>query len=307
MKIVQVNEDYQSSLGGAIATVGFFDGVHAGHRFLIQQLKQIAENKALLASVVTFPMHPQLVLNPRFNLSLLTSPDEKMRLLADAGTEVCFITSFTPEFSCIDAESFIKKFLHEKLNVKHLLIGYDHRFGRNREAGFDEYLKYGSECGIEVTHAEELEGGHISSTIIRRLLQAGCVEEANQMLAHSYTLEGEVIHGNKLGKTIGFPTANLRILDEDKLIPGTGIYSTTVHLGQETFCGMAYVGTRPTVSDKGEQRVEVHILNFEREIYGEILRVEFTRFLREDRAFGNLEELKHQLINDRENVLNGIR
>ncbi|MDR0685898.1 MAG: riboflavin biosynthesis protein RibF [Dysgonamonadaceae bacterium] len=304
MKIINVNEAYRSCFAGSVATIGFFDGVHSGHRFLIQQLKQIAADRGLLASVVTFPFHPQLVLNPQLNLSLLTSWDEKMQLLSDAGTEVCFVTPFTIEFSCMDAESFIKNFLHEKLNVQHLLIGYDHRFGRNREAGFDEYLQYGTECGMAVSRAKELEGEHVSSTIIRRLLQAGCVEEANEMLSYNYVLEGEVIDGNKLGRTIGFPTANLRILDGDKLIPGTGIYFTKVHLGDETFSGMAYIGSRPTVSDRGEQRVEVHILGFDREIYGEVLRVEFVRFIRDDRTFGSLEELKVQLEDDRKRVLN---
>ncbi|MDR1372638.1 MAG: riboflavin biosynthesis protein RibF [Dysgonamonadaceae bacterium] len=303
MKIIQVQKNYKSNSKGVVATVGFFDGVHAGHRHLISQLKQIADKEGLPAAVITFPLHPQGILNPTVKPSLLTSPDEKLEYLDEAGANICFIIDFTSEFSCLDAENFIKNILHKQLNVQHLIIGYDHRFGRNREDGFDEYSQYGAECEMKVSRAEELEGEHISSTIIRRMLLAGCVEEANIMLSYSYAISGKVVHGNHLGRTIGFPTANLKIDHAEKLIPGTGIYVANIMLGAEYFRGMAYIGTRPTVSHSGEQHVEVHILNFDREIYGETLRLEFVRFIREDRAFKNLEELREQLIKDRDAVL----
>jgi riboflavin kinase/FMN adenylyltransferase len=299
MKIIKVNSNENVNRTGTVATVGFFDGVHSGHLFLIEQLKKTAAAAGLQTAIVTFPLHPQWVLNPKIETALLTSPEEKLEYLAAAGIDVCYMLDFTPQFSCIDAETFIQDVLHRQLGVEHLLIGYDHRFGRNRESGFDEYVKYGETCGMKVSRAEELEGEHISSTVIRRLLLAGCIEEANAMLGHPYALCGEVVHGNHLGRTIGFPTANLKLQDIDKIIPDTGIYAATVRLGNETFRGMAYIGTRPTIEKNGEKRVEVNIFDFDREIYGETLRVEFMRYIREDRTFKNLEELREQLIKDR--------
>ncbi|MDR1562881.1 MAG: riboflavin biosynthesis protein RibF [Dysgonamonadaceae bacterium] len=303
MKIIRINEEYSPVDEPVAATVGFFDGVHAGHRYLIKQLKDAAKAKNLPTAIVTFTMHPQLVLNPRLNLPLLTALDEKMRLLADNGIDKCFLATFTQEFSCTDAESFIKNFLAETLNVKLLAVGYDHRFGKHRHAGYDEYVKFGAECGMDVIRAAELPGGHISSTVIRKTLEAGCVEEAAKMLEQDYQITGEVIQGSLQGRTIGFPTANLRLVEEDKLIPGTGVYEVDVLLRNEQLQGMAYIGTRPTLVDQGELRIEVNIFNFNQDIYGETLTLKFKHFIREDRAFNSVEDLQIQLVKDKNYIL----
>jgi len=302
MKIIRADKDFRATGQGLAATVGFFDGVHAGHRYLLEQLIETARSEGLTPAVVTFPRHPQLALSATYVPTLLTSADEKLRLIADLGVETCYLIDFTPEFAALDAERFICNVLRERLNIRHLLVGYDHRFGRNREDGIEQYREYGAKCGLTVSRAAELPGEHVSSTIIRRLLMVGCVEEAATMLTRPYTLTGTVVHGNHLGRTIGFPTANLALTDARKLVPGQGIYAARVSLGDEQFRGMAYIGTRPTVDQKGEQRVETHILDFDREIYGETLTVEFLHFVREDRTFSSLDGLKEQLKKDKEEI-----
>jgi riboflavin kinase/FMN adenylyltransferase len=303
MEIIKVDKYFQWNNGETAATIGFFDGVHSGHRFLIEQLKKIAKSKGIPAAVITFQEHPQSVLHPASKPDLLTFSDEKLNYLASTGIDICFLMDFTKELSQLDAETFIEKILHEKLNIKYLLIGYNHRFGKNREAGFEEYLKYGAAYGISVVRAEELEGIHVSSTAIRKQLYAGNVEEANRMLSYNYALTGIVIPGNKLGREIGFPTANLQIINEEKVIPGKGIYAAWVYIGREKYLGMAYIGTRPTVVSGGEQRVEVHILDFSGDLYGQTLKLEFLAFVREDKFFGSLTELKNQMLIDKGNIM----
>jgi len=285
------------------ATIGFFDGVHSGHRFLIRQLRELADSAGLPATVITFRQHPQSVLQAGFQPELLCTLDERISLLSSLDIDYCYLIDFSKELSQLNAQTFISEILRKRLNVKQLLIGYDHRFGKNRAEGFPEYVKYGREYGLKVVQALELQGIHVSSTLIRNKLVEGNLEEANQLLSYNYNLEGKVIEGNKLGREIGFPTANIEINDKNKVIPKEGIYAAWVHVGTAKYQGMAYIGRRPTVVSNGEQRIEVHILNFSNEIYGETIRLEFVKFLREDKTFGSLAELKEQLIKDKENIL----
>jgi riboflavin kinase/FMN adenylyltransferase len=283
------------------ATIGFFDGVHSGHRFLIRQLKDLADSEGLPATVITFRQHPQFILQAEYKPRLLCSLDEKVRLLSDLGID-CYLIDFSTELSQLSARDFISDVLRTKLGVKQLLIGYDHRFGKNRAEGFTDYVKYGREYGLKVVQASELPGfdTHVSSTLIRRLLTDGNPEEANRLLSYRYGLEGKVIEGNQLGREIGFPTANIRINDTNKVIPKEGIYATLVHIGAKQYKGMTYIGKRPTIVPDGEQRIEVHILDFSDNIYGETLRLEFVKFLRKDETFNCLSELKKQLFIDKE-------
>ena len=285
------------------ATIGFFDGVHSGHRFLIRQLRELADSAGLPATVITFRQHPQSVLQAGFQPELLCTLDERISLLSSLDIDYCYLIDFSKELSQLNAQTFISEILRKRLNVKQLLIGYDHRFGKNRAEGFPEYVKYGREYGLKVVQALELQGIHVSSTLIRNKLVEGNLEEANQLLSYNYNLEGKVIEGNKLGREIGFPTANIEINDKNKVILKEGIYAAWVHVGTAKYQGMAYIGRRPTVVSNGEQRIEVHILNFSNEIYGETIRLEFVKFLREDKTFGSLAELKEQLIKDKENIL----
>ena len=291
------------------ATIGFFDGVHSGHRFLIKQLRELADSVGLPVAVITFRQHPQSVLQAGYQPELLCTLDERISLLSSLDIDFCYLIDFSKELSQLSARTFISDILRKKLNIKQLLIGYDHRFGKNRKEGFPDYVKYGEEYGLKVVQALELTGfsTHISSTLIRNKLIDGNLEEANRLLSYNYSLEGKVVEGNKLGREIGFSTANIEINDKNKVIPKEGIYAVWVHIGTAKYQGMAYIGRRPTIVTNGEQRIEVHILDFSDDIYGETARLEFVKFLREDKTFSNLFELKEQLFIDKENTINSLK
>jgi riboflavin kinase/FMN adenylyltransferase len=294
--------DFLGSKGELAATIGFFDGVHAGHRFLIDQLKSNAAG--LPTVVVTFPQHPRLSLQSCYMPKLLTTFDEKMDQLSATGIDFCFLLDFTKSISQLSAKEFIHDLLRKQMRISRLLIGYDHRFGKDRAEGFDEYVRYGKDCGMTVIQALELpaNGFHVSSTTIRNQLVEKRLEIANQLLSYSYQLQGKVIQGNKLGRRIGFPTANLEIVDKNKVIPGEGIYAAWTYADNKKYPGMVYIGKRPTVLAHGEQRLEVHLLDYSGDLYGKILRLEFVKFLRDDKHFNGLEELSVQLSIDREQV-----
>jgi riboflavin kinase/FMN adenylyltransferase len=287
-----------SKYPGTFAAIGFFDGVHRGHRYLIEQLKQYALSEKLPAAVITFPQHPRKVLQQDYQPKLLNTFDERMQQLTSTGVDYCYLIEFSKAFSETSAKDFIQEILYKQLNVKGLLIGYDHRFGKNCSESFEQYVEYGKACGMKVFPAAETDE-HISSTTIRQLLSEGKVDIVAQKLSCFYCLEGEVVHGNHLGRTIGFPTANLRLNDPNKMIPLEGVYAARVSIGENHYGGMAYIGTRPTVVAQGEQRIEVNIFNFDCDIYGEILRLELIAFTRPDIHFQGLEALTAQLTADR--------
>lgn len=283
------------------ATMGFFDGVHLGHRFLIDELKLVAKERDLPAAVITFNIHPRKVLQATYQPQLINTIDEKIKLLESTGIDYCIILDFTIELSKLSAEEFIRHFLSEQLHVKALLTGYDHRFGHNRTEGFDDYVSYGKACGMEVIQSPPFLLGEttISSSTIRRLLARGKVSEAEKLLKYPYQLEGTVVHGRKLGRTIGFPTANIAVSDTDKIIPQPGVYAAQVKLDNQTYNGMLYIGDRPTVDNGNDISVEVNILDFDQEIYDKKLTVSIIEFIRDDQKFNSLEELKGQLHADK--------
>jgi riboflavin kinase/FMN adenylyltransferase len=302
MKIINSNHTFQLNDAMA-ATIGFFDGVHAGHRFLLAQLKTQAKVRELPSMVITFPQHPQSVLHSEFQPKLLNTFDERIERLSLSGIDYCLLLDFTPSLSRLSAKEFIQKKLKEEWHVKLLLIGYNHRFGKNRAEGFEDYVKYGEACGMEIMRALELPDIPVSSTRIRTCLFEKRIEEANRMLSYSYRLEGTVIEGNRLGRTIGFPTANLKINDKNKMIPGEGIYAVWVYWKLRKYGGMAYIGKRPTITAHGEPRIEVHLFDFSGDLYGETLQLDFVEFLREDKRFENVEDLQNQLFLDRETAI----
>lgn len=283
------------------ATVGFFDGVHSGHRFLIEQLKNIAREKGLPSAIVTFPIHPRKVLQSDFQPDLLNDFQEKLFQLSGTGIDYCFVIDFTEELSQLTAKDFIRDILFQKLHVKILLVGYDHKFGKDRLGDVDQYIIYGKECRMEVIKATPLvcSQAYVSSTLIRKLLGEGKIKEANKMLTYSYSLEGIVVDGNKLGRKIGFPTANIELLEKNKLIPPMGVYAVWVYFNHFRYKGMLYIGNRPTIPQQEGLRIEVNLLDFNKNLYGEKLTVELVEFLREDMKFDNLEELVNQLEKDR--------
>ena len=291
-----------------VATIGFFDGVHAGHRYLIQQVKEIAAAKGLRSALVTFPVHPRKVMNVEYRPELLTTPEEKISLLADIGVDYCLMLDFTPEISRLTAREFMTQLLKERYQVKYLVIGYDHRFGHNRSEGFEDYVRYGKEIGIEVIRAKaytsNIEIGNepnipVSSSLIRKLLHEGEVSLAAHCLKYEYFLDGIVVGGYQVGRKIGFPTANLRVDDPDKLIPADGVYAVWVTFGK-TYMGMLNIGVRPTIDNGPNRTIEVNILHFHSDIYDKFIRLTFVKRTRPELKFSSIDELITQLHKDAE-------
>lgn len=286
------------------ATIGFFDGVHLGHRFLINELKETAKARNLPSAVITFPEHPRAVLHADYQPKLLNSFDEKLEQLASTGIDYCIVLDFTVELSRLTAQEFITTVLADKLHVEVLLIGYDHRFGHDRKDGFEQYVTYGAACGMDVVKASPYDDGQtaVSSSEIRKLLTECQVEEADKLLTYPYQLRGTIVNGYKVGRKLGFPTANIQVDEPFKIVPGIGVYAVRVYLKGERYKGMLYIGDRPTLNNGSNITLEVNILDFSGDIYNNEITVAFIYYVREDIKFGSLEELKEQLARDRETV-----
>lgn len=287
-----------------VATVGFFDGVHIGHRHLINQVKAEAQRRTLPSAVITFPVHPRKVLQKDYQPALLCGYEEKVEQLATTGIDYCISLPFTIEFSHLSAKEFMESVLKDKLHVDTLLVGYDHRFGHNREDGIKEYIAYGNEIGINVLQATELQtaGDNISSSKIRRLLKEGKISESNALLSYNYTLSGKVVEGYQVGRTIGFPTANMRAWERYKVVPELGVYAVLVHVGDIVYEGMLYIGVRPTLYEDSDISVEVNLFDFESDLYNQSLTVEFIDFIRPDMKFSSIDELVAQIRRDKMSV-----
>lgn len=286
-----------------VVATGFFDGVHLGHRFVIARLVEAARERGEESMVVTFWPHPRNVLqNGARNLRLLTSLDEKKNLLTSLGVDHVEVISFTKEFSQLSTEQYLRDVIKEKLGGTAILLGYDNRMGRN-PASPEEIQKTAEGLGLEVIRTDSISvpsGTVISSTQIRNLLSEGKVEEAAQMLGYGYNLHGVVVAGNQLGRTIGFPTANMQLYEPLKLLPGNGVYKVEVETLGRTFVGMCNVGNRPTVSQTSSVSIETNIFDFDEYIYGLDMRITFLRKIRDEKRFTNLVQLKEQLQKDRE-------
>lgn len=283
------------------AAIGFFDGVHRGHRYLIEQVRDVAAARSYATGVVTFPVHPRKVVQSDYQPELLTTCEEKVALLAETGLNYCMMLDFTPEIAALTAREFMK-LLRCQYNIRALVVGYDHRFGRNRQEGFDDYVRYGQELGIEVirAHAFINKDTAVSSSAIRRLLQEGHVSEASSWLGYDYFLDGKVVSGYKVGRKIGFPTANLRVDDPDKLIPSDGVYAVRVTVGGQVYGGMLSIGYRPTMANGPERSIEVNIFRFHSDIYEQSIRLTFVRYLRAELKFDSIDGLIAQLHKDAE-------
>ena len=288
---------------GVMATIGFFDGVHLGHRFLIDEVKAAAAQRGLPSAVITFPTHPRSVLQQAYQPRLLNSLAYKLRLLATTGVDYCIVLDFTEALSQLSAEAFLR-ILATQWRVKGLVIGYDHRFGHDRRDGFEQYVEYGQRWGIEILKAAAFDAGHtaVSSSEIRRLVQEGKVERAAQLLTYAYHISGRIVSGYKVGRTLGFPTANIQPDDPMQLLPGIGVYAVWVEVAGQRYKGMLYIGSRPTLDNGTQLSIEVHILHFSGDIYNDPIRVSFAHFVRGDEKFDSLEALKAQLMRDREVV-----
>lgn len=295
-----------SSFAPCAATVGFFDGVHAGHRFLINEMKEIAKAENLKSVVVTFATHPRKVLQTDFQPEILSTLPEKLVQLESTGIDTCIVLDFSIEMASLSAFDFLKTILLEKYNVRSLLVGHDHRFGHNRLDGFPEYKRYGDTLGMKVIQAtcfSTSEIQRISSSEIRLALHRGDINLANRILTYPYSFTGKVVNGFKIGRKIGFPTANLISEDKEKLIPPFGVYAVRVHWNNNAYKGMMNIGTRPTLDNGLHTSLEVHIINFDEDIYNQTINVEFIQKIRDEKKFNGVDELIEQLQKDKQFVI----
>ncbi|MEM1123147.1 MAG: bifunctional riboflavin kinase/FAD synthetase [Bacteroidota bacterium] len=294
----------------AVITIGSFDGVHKGHQIILERVKELARKVDGESVVITFHPHPRLVVYPKdTSLRLINNTDEKISLLERYGINNVVVVPFTIAFSQQSADEYIEKFLLEKFNPKCVVIGYDHRFGLNRQGDIN-YLKYYSQkADFEVDEIEpqQIDEITVSSTKIRTAIQAGEVKKAAKLLGHNFILSGIVVKGQQIGKTIGFPTANLKPLSAHKLLPKEGIYATFVHHQGERYEGMLYIGTRPTLPEHDNKTIEVNIFGFDRQIYGEEVTLELVAFIREDAKFDSLEALQTALAADKLSTLDILK
>ena len=294
---------------GLAATIGFFDGVHLGHRFLLDDLKKAAAEENLPTAVITFPKHPREVLQTNFKPKLINSFEEKIAQLATTGIDYCIVLEFTTQLAAMTAHEFITNILSKRLNVRLLYVGYDHRFGHNRAEGFEDYVAFGKECGMKVVRASELDESDkaVSSSGIRKLISSGQVDKAAELLSYPYQLQGTVVSGHKIGRELGFPTANLSLMKNGKEVPANGVYAVRVTTDGKTYPGMLDIGNRPTFSDDKELSIEVNLIGFKGNLYNKSLSVAFVRRIRDDVTFDSPEALKLQLEQDRIAALNILK
>lgn len=285
----------------SVATIGFFDGVHRGHRFLIDQVKEVAATNGLCSALITFPIHPGQVMQTMYQPQLISSPEEKLELLETTAVDYCVLLPFTHELSLLSAREFMK-LLRDNFNIRALVIGYDHRFGHNRSESFEDYCRYGKELNIYIVRARAYTDGEakISSSVIRQLLKEGDVSLAAKFLGYNYFLDGTVVDGYKIGRKIGFPTANLKVDCPDKLIPSEGVYAVYVYVKGNKWAGMLNIGHRPTINNGKNLSIEVNILNFSDNIYHEEMRIEFVKYLRPEEKYDNVDALIAQMHKDRD-------
>jgi riboflavin kinase/FMN adenylyltransferase len=284
----------------AVVTIGTFDGVHLGHQQILEQLKQEAGRIGGETVIITFHPHPRKVVATNQPIWLINTIEEKIDLLDRKGIDHLVVVPFTPEFSQQTPEDYIEKFLVRKFHPHTIIIGYDHRFGKGRKGDYKLLEALSPQYGYELLEipGQVINENTVSSTLIREAVLKGDITAANSLLGYDFFFEGLVIDGKKLGRALGYPTANLEIENEEKLVPGNGIYVVQVEHDEKTYGGMMSIGVRPTIGVT-ERTIEVNIFEFEKEIYGDRLRVHVKKYLREEIKFNNLEELKEQLAADK--------
>ncbi len=299
MKVYRSLEEF-TRLEKAIVTTGTFDGVHYGHQKIISRLEELAKQYQGESVIITFFPHPRLVLFPEDNdLKLINTLDEKIELLEKSGIDHLIIIPFTKEFSRLSSLEFIQQILVDKIGTKKLVIGYDHHFGKNREGSFEHLKHYSTEYGFDVEEIPEqdINDVAVSSTKIRNAILEGNVNIANKYLGYNFNLRGIVKKGDQIGRTLGFPTANISLAETYKIIPADGIYAVNVYLDERKLHGMLYIGDRPTVNGKSKV-IEVNIFDFSSDVYDQLIKVEFLQYIRGDKYFKSLDELKDALAND---------
>jgi len=300
MEVYSDKNDIQK-LKNTCVTIGTFDGLHVGHQNILTVLKSIAKEKNLKSTVVSFHPHPRRVVKESYDIKILTTIDEKKEILESLGIDNFYLINFTSEFSQQSSEEFVKNYIVDRFGAKHIVVGHDHKFGKDRNGDANSLNELGKQYGFEVTSVDAVTFNEeiISSSNIRNALIDGNIDKANEFLGRSYLLQGEIVTGAKRGRILGFPTANLNISNSNKLIPQNGVYAVGCELNGEKLNGVMNIGYRPTFDDVKELVPEVHLFNFNRNIYGEILKVNFIQRIRAEKKFGSKEELIEQIELDK--------
>lgn len=306
LKLFHSINDFQSTKK-TILTLGTFDGVHIGHKKILERITQNTENGKYESLVLTFFPHPRMVLQEKSEIKLLNTISEKSKLLEETGIENLVIHPFDESFSRLTAEEFVHSILVDQFHIQKIIIGHDHRFGRNRTANIDDLIAFGTEYGFEVEQisAQEIQDVSVSSTKIRKALDEGNIALANDYLGYAYFLSGEVVKGKQLGRTIGFPTANIQIEEDYKKIPKNGVYIVKTFIDNTAIFGMMNIGFNPTVSGE-KQTIEVHLFDFDGDIYGQKLEISLLDYIREEQKFGSVDLLKEQLNQDKKTALDFV-
>ena len=305
MKVYHDIKDFRK-IPNAIVTIGTFDGVHLGHQAVFKQMVDKARQIGGETVVITFFPHPRIVISPNDNrLRLITSQEDKIEHLRRSNIDNLIIINFTKEFSHTSSEDFIKDYVVRYIQPAILVIGYDHHFGSNRSGDFDTLSKLGMEFhfAVEKINEQDIEDITISSTKIRSALQKGDIKLANKLLGYSYSTSGIVKHGDSIGRTLGFPTANISIKPEYQLIEKTGVYATIAKVDGKDYPSMTYIGRRPTISNELPTSIETYIMDFDGDLYGKEIRVTFVDRVRDEMTFDNLERLKSQIQEDKTNII----
>lgn len=298
MRVHQGIENYNDKEHSSILTIGTFDGVHIGHQKIIESLNAIKNDGVEKSMILTFFPHPRMVLDHRNDIKMLNTMEEKIQLLEKYGLNELIIEPFTPEFSRQSALDFVRNILVNKLNLKKLVIGYDHHFGKNREGNFEQLVEYGElyHFSVQKISAQEIENVSVSSTKIRKAIESGDMETANAYLGYAYLLTGEIVKGKGIGRKINFPTINLDIKEDYKLVPKKGVYIVKANFEQTTY-GIMNIGFRPTVGGSG-QTIEIHLLDFHGDLYGEKIQIAVLKRLRDEQKFKSVEQLSAQIAKD---------
>ena len=298
-----INFTNYNNSNATIVTIGTFDGVHIGHQTIINRLVDIAHKKHLNSVVLTFFPHPRMVLQNNNDIKLLNTIEERETILSDLGLDYLVVKTFTKKFANLSAEEFVKNILVDKLNAKHIIIGYDHRFGKGRSANIDDLKSFGKQYDFEVEEisVQDIEDVSVSSTKIRIALNDGDILTANTYLGYSFYITGKVVKGKGLGRKIGFPTANIEIAEDYKLIPKNGVYVIKTSIENKLVYGMMNIGMNPTVNGT-KKTIESHFFNFNNDIYNQTLKIEFVARLRDEQKFESVELLKKQLKLDEKNA-----
>ena len=307
MKIYQSTINFSTNRK-TIITIGTFDGVHLGHQSILKKVVEAKENNTYESSLLTFFPHPRMVLQQDTSIKLLNTIDEKAELLDKFGIDNLIIHPFDAAFSNLSAEEFVKEILVDRLNIHKIIIGHDHRFGKNRTADISDLILFGKKYGFEVEqiNAHEIDEIAISSTKIRKALMEGNIKLANQFLGYSYFISGKVIEGKKIGRTLGFPTANIQINESYKLLPKNGVYIVSSEINDILYFGMMNIGNNPTLGEN-EQSIEVHYFDMSENIYNKKLKISILEHIRDEQKFNSLTELQAQLEKDKLFSLNYIQ